>query len=58
MNKIILNANYLVINALTAIKNKKLFNKTSSFLQVRSKIKEYEANKYKPYFYLIDNQNN
>ena len=38
--------------------NYKLFNKTSSFLQVRSKIKEYNENKYKPYFYLIDEQNN
>ena len=38
--------------------NNKLFNKTSSFLQVRSKIKEYNENKYKPYFYLIDEQNN
>ena len=39
-------------------KNNKLFNKTSSFLQVRNKIKEYEVNKYKPYFHLIDKKNN
>ena len=38
--------------------NNKLFNKTSSFLQVRSKIIEYNENKYKPYFYLINEQNN
>ena len=38
--------------------NNKLFNKTSSFLQVRNKIKEYNENKYKPYFYLIDKQDN
>ena len=34
-------------------KNKKLFNKTNSFLQVRSKIKKYEDNKYQPYYYLL-----
>jgi Tfp pilus assembly protein PilF len=39
-------------------KNNKLFNKTSSFLQVRNKIKEYEDNKYKPYFHLINKKNN
>jgi hypothetical protein len=39
-------------------KNNKLFNKTYSFLQVRNKIKEYEDNKYKPYFHLIDKKNN
>ena len=36
-------------------KNKNLFNKTNSFLQVRNKIKKYEVNKYQPYYYLIDN---
>ena len=36
-------------------KNKNLFNKTNSFLQVRNKIKQYEVNKYHPYYYLIDN---
>ena len=36
-------------------KNKNLFNKTNSFLQVRNKIKQYEVNKYQPYYYLIDN---
>jgi hypothetical protein len=45
--------NYLDYNM-----NNKLFNKTSSFLQVRSKIIEYNENKYKPYFYLIEEQNN
>ena len=39
-------------------KNKKLSNKTSSFLQVRNKIKEYELNKYQPYFYLLDKEDN
>jgi len=34
-------------------KNKNLFNKTNSFLQVRKKIKKYEINKYQPYYYLI-----
>ena len=36
-------------------RNKNLFNKTNSFLQVRNKIKPYEVNKYQPYYYLIDN---
>ena len=34
-------------------KNKKLFNKTNSFLQVREKIKKYEERKYKYYYHLI-----
>ena len=34
-------------------KNKKLFNKTNSFLQVREKIQKYEDKKYKPYYNLI-----
>ena len=34
-------------------KNKKLFNKTNSFLQVREKIKKYEERKYKNYYHLI-----
>ena len=38
--------------------NNKLSNKTSSFLQVRNKIKEYELNKYQPYFYLLDKEDN
>jgi hypothetical protein len=46
------NHDYLNFN-----KNNKLFNKTYSFLQVRNKIKEYEDNKYKPYFHLIDQKN-
>jgi tetratricopeptide (TPR) repeat protein len=36
-------------------KNKKLFNKTNSFLQVRNRIKKYENDKYKPYYYLLKN---
>jgi hypothetical protein len=39
-------------------KNNRLFNKTYSFLQVRNKIKEYEINKYKAYFHLMDKENN
>ena len=39
-------------------KNNKLSNKTYSFLQVRNKIKEYELNKYQPYFYLLDKEDN
>ena len=34
-------------------KNKKLFNKTNSFLQVREKIKKYEERKYKNYYHLL-----
>ncbi len=34
-------------------KNKKLYNKTNSFLQVREKISKYENNKYQPYYYLL-----
>ena len=34
-------------------KNEKLFNKTNSFLQVRNKIKKYEAKKYLPYYHLV-----
>ena len=33
--------------------NKKLVNKTNSFLQVREKIKKYETNKYRSYYHLI-----
>jgi len=40
-------------NFLDFYKNKKLFNKTNSFLQVRNKIKKYENEKYKPYYYLL-----
>jgi len=46
------------LNYLNFDKNKKLSNKTSSFLQVRNKIKEYELNKYQPYFYLLDKEDN
>ena len=42
-------------NLLNFHKNKKLFNKTNSFLQVRSRIKKYENDKYKPYYYLLKN---
>ncbi len=41
-------------NFLDFDKNDKLFNKTNSFLQVRQKIKNYENNKYKSYYYLLD----
>ena len=40
-------------NFLDFYKNKKLFNKTNSFLQVRNKIKKYDNEKYKPYYYLL-----
>jgi hypothetical protein len=40
-------------NFLNFHKNRKLFNKTNSFLQVRNKIKKYENEKYKPYYYLL-----
>ena len=43
-------ANFLDFN-----KNKDLFSKTNSFLQVKKKIQKYEENKYKPYYYLIKN---
>ena len=36
--------------------NNDLSSKTSSFLQIRDKIKKYESNKYKPYYYLIENK--
>jgi hypothetical protein len=48
--KISINDNFLNFD-----KNKKLFNKTNSFLQVRNKIKKYEDNKYKRYYDLLDN---
>ena len=41
-------------NFLNFEKNKKLFTKTNSFLQVRKKIKKYEGDKYRPYYYLLD----
>lgn len=50
--KISINDNFLNFD-----KNKKLFNKTNSFLQVRNKIKKYEDYKYKRYYYLLDNFN-
>ena len=34
--------------------NKNLANKTNSFLQVRKKITEYEDEKYKPYYNLLN----
>jgi hypothetical protein len=43
-------------NYLAFDKNNKLSNKTYSFLQVRNKIKEYEVNKYQPYYHLIENK--
>ena len=36
-------------------KNNKLFNKTNSFLQVRSAIKRYNKKQYKSYYYLLKN---
>ena len=41
---------------LKSYNNKDLAIKTSSFLQVRDKIKKYEINKYKPYYFLIENK--
>ena len=41
-------------NSLNFHENNKLFNKTYSFLQVREKIRNYENNKYAPYYYLLD----
>ena len=43
------NENYLDFH-----KNKKLFNKTNSFLQVRKKIEKYKTSKYQPYYHLLD----
>lgn len=45
-------------NSLNFDKNNKLFNKTNSFLQVRNKIKQYEDNKYQPYYYLLNKKIN
>jgi len=44
-------------NFLNFYKNKKLFNKTNSFLQVRNKIMKYENEKYKRYYYLLKDSN-
>ena len=35
--------------------NKNLSSKSSSFLQIRNKIKKYETDKYKPYYFIIKN---
>ena len=35
-------------------KNKKLYKKTNSFLQVRNKIKKYDDKKYQSYYHLLD----
>ena len=43
-------------NILKSYDNKNLSSKTSSFLQIRDKIKKYESDKYKPYYYLIENK--
>jgi len=43
-------------NILKSYSAKNLASKTSSFLQIRDKIKKYEINKYKPYYFLIDNK--
>jgi tetratricopeptide (TPR) repeat protein len=45
-------------NYLDFYKNKKLFNKTNSFLQVRDKIKKYKSHKYQHYYYLLEKSNN
>ncbi len=37
--------------------SKNLMSKTSSFLQVRNKIKKSIKNKYRPYYYLIEKEN-
>ena len=44
-------------NSLNFDKNYKLSNKTASFLQIRNKIKNYENNKYQPYYYLLNKMN-
>ena len=36
--------------------NKNLSSKSSSFLQIRNKIKKYETDKYKPYYFIIKNK--
>ena len=41
-------------NYLNFEKNKKLYNKTNSFLQVRNKIKKYDNKKYQSYYHLLD----
>ena len=41
-------------NFLNFHKNKNLYNKTNSFLQVRNKIENYKTNQYLPYYYLLD----
>ena len=41
---------------LKSYENNNLSSKTSSFLQIRDKIKKYESDKYKPYYYLIENK--
>ena len=41
-------------NILKSYDNNDLSSKTSSFLQIRDKIKKYEINKYKPYYFLIE----
>lgn len=38
-------------------KNKKLFSKTNSFMQVKKKIHNYDDNKYQPYYHLIPELN-
>ena len=38
-------------------KNKELFNKTNSFMQVKEEIHKYDDNKYQPYYHLITELN-
>ena len=42
-------------NVFEFYKSKNVSSKSSSFLQIRSKIQKYEKNKYKPYYNLILN---
>ena len=44
-------------NFLNFHKNKNLYNKTNSFLQVRNKIEKYKTSQYLPYYYLLDDLN-
>ena len=37
-------------------RNNELASKTSSFLQIREEIKKYETNKYKPYYFLVEDK--
>ena len=45
-------------NYLNFYRDKNLFSKTSSFMQIRNKIQLYNKSKYYPYYFLINNLNN